>query len=349
MSQSSSNTEARTIQSLSLLILATVAMASALIFTRSVMVPFVLSLLLSYLLGPFVDWLQTKLKLPRWLVIVAVILGVLLLFVALIAIITSSVAGLGHNAAVYEDRLVAMTERVTHWLDQQGVDMGQQDMVATVKSLPLFSWLRRTVGGVMTFLSNFFLVLIFVIYLVARKAPESFGQGAALRAKIRSYLITKIMLSLVTGVTVGLILFVLGVDLALVFGLLAFLLNFIPNVGSVIATLLPLPVVLMQLDNPLVIALAILLPGTVQMVIGNVIEPRMLGKSVDLNPITILLGLMFWGLIWGVVGMLLATPLTAVLKVQLERFEVTRPVAALMGNDDTPATTQDPEPESQSA
>ncbi len=331
MSLSSRDTEAKTIQSMSLLTLATVAIAVALIYTRSVMVPFVLSLLLSYLVGPLIDWLGDRLKLPRWLAILTVVIGIILLFIALIAIITSSVAGLGHNASLYEDRLVGMTERVTHWMDEKGLDLGQQDMVATVKSLPLFSWLRRTVGGVMTFLSNFFLVLVFVIYLVARKAPESFGQGAELRAKIRSYLITKIMLSLITGVAVGFILFVLGVDLALVFGLLAFLLNFIPNIGSIIATLLPLPVVLMQQDSVAVMVLAILLPGTLQMVVGNVIEPKLLGKSVDLNPITILLGLMFWGLIWGVVGMLLATPLTAVLKVQLERFEVTRPVASLMG------------------
>ncbi len=323
--------ETRTLTTVSLLVLATVAGAVALIYTRSVMVPFVLALLLSYLIRPLVDLLQDRARLPRWAAISLSILGILGFFVAAAALIASSVTHLGDNAAVYNRRLVSMTERITAWLDEQGVDLGQESIVAAIRDLPLFDWLKRTAGGVVNFVSNTFLVLIFIIYLVARRRKPPSLDAAALEGKIRKYLITKIVLSLVTGVLVGLILWILGVDLALVFGLASFLLNFIPNVGAVVATLLPLPIVLMQFDSTLVIVLAIALPGAVQMVIGNVFEPRMLGKSVDLNPITILLGLMFWGLIWGLVGMLLATPLTAVVKVQLERFEITRPLARLMG------------------
>ncbi len=341
--------ETRTLQTLSLLTVATVAIAVALIYTRTLMVPFALSVLLAYLLAPLIDWLQDRAKLPRWLAITATLLAILGVFVGLTALISSSVAGLGDNASLYGDRLRSLTEKVGVWLDDNGIDLGQKDMVAAVKDLPLFDWLKRTAGGVLNFLSNFFLVLIFVIYLVAGRRPESTGQKAELEAKIRAYLFTKITLSAITGVLTTVILLVLGVDLALVFGLMAFLLNFIPNVGSVIATLLPLPVVLMQFDSTAMIVLAIVLPGAVQMVIGNVFEPKMLGKSVDLNPITILLALIFWGLIWGIVGMLLATPLTAVLKVQLERFEITRPVARLMGSnqDDPPEPSQpgeSPEP-----
>jgi AI-2 transport protein TqsA len=325
--------EIRTLQTLSLLAVAAVATAGALYYTRSLMVPFVLSLLLAYLLRPLIDWLQDRARLPRWLAITATLLAILGFFVGVTALISSSVAGLGENAKLYEQRLLALTERVGAWLDEQGVDLGQGDIVAAVKDLPLFDWLKRTVGGVVSFLSNFFLVLIFIIYLVVRRRPPARGEAAGLERKIRAYLLTKIVLSSITGVLTALILLVLGVDLALVFGLLAFLLNFIPNVGSLIATLLPLPVVLMQFDSPLLIVLAIALPGAVQMVIGNVFEPKLLGKSVDLNPITILLALIFWGLIWGIVGMLLATPLTAVLRVQLERFQTTRPLARLMGSE----------------
>jgi AI-2 transport protein TqsA len=323
--------ETQTLRTMALLVLGAVACAVALIYTRSLMVPFVLSLLLAYLLRPAIDWIQDHFRLPRWLAIVLMILAVLGSFVGMVAMIASSMAGLGDNAALYSQRLVSLTERLTAWLDGLGVELGQAQIVAAAKELPLLDWLQKTVGSVMNFLSNFFLVVIFIIYLVARRRPPASGQNAALEGKIRSYLITKISLSAMTGLLVGLILAILGVDLALVFGLLAFLLNFIPNVGSIAATLLPLPVVLMQFDSPILIGLAIALPGAVQIAVGNVIEPRLLGKSVDLGPITILLGLMFWGLIWGVVGMLLATPLTAVLKVQLERFEVTRPVARLMG------------------
>jgi AI-2 transport protein TqsA len=332
-----SEKETRTLQTVSLLAIATVAAAAALVYTRTVMIPFVLALLLSYLIHPLVDWLQDRLKMPRWAAILLTLLLVLAVIGGLGVVIASSVAGMSDNAQMYNQRLIAMTDDLTAWLDQRGIDVGQQDLAGAVKKLPLFDWIRQTAGGVFDFVANFFLVLIFIVYLIARRSPPPSGQAADLQGKVRSYLTAKIILSAATGLTVGLILLVLGVDLALVFGLLAFLLNFIPNIGSVIATLLPLPVVLIQFDSALMILLAILLPGAVQMTIGNVIEPRVLGKSVDLNPVTVLLGLMFWGLIWGVVGMLLATPLTAVLKVQLNRFEVTRPVAKLMGSRDTAA------------
>ena len=340
--------EGQVLRTASLLILAAVATAVALIYTRSVMVPFVLSLLLSYMIGPLVDFLQDRAKFPRWAAILAAIFSVVGFFALVALLITSSVSNLGNNAELYNQRLISLTENLTTWMDEQNISIGQEEIVATVRDLPLFDWLKRTAGSVVNFLSNVFLVLIFVIYLLARRGDEPSSEAAALQGKIRNYLVTKFTLSAITGVLVGGILWILGVDLALVFGLLAFLLNFIPNVGSLISTLLPLPIVLMQFDSTALIVLAIALPGAVQMVIGNVFEPRMLGKSVDLNPITILLALMFWGLIWGIVGMLLATPLTAVLKVQLARFHVTRPIAHLMGTRDEtpapPAAAETPEP-----
>ena len=123
----------------------------------------------------------------------------------------------------------------------------------------------------------------------------------------------------------------LGIDLALVFGLFAFLLNFIPSIGSIIATLLPLPVVIVSPDVSTTVAvLAIAIPGTIQFTIGNLIAPRVLGSSLSLHPVTILLALMFWGSLWGVVGMLLATPMTAVLKMLADRFERTQAIARIM-------------------
>jgi len=333
-----SRDERLTIQTVSLLVLAAVAVAVALIYTRAVMVPFLLSVLLSYLLRPLIDRLQDRLRLPRWLAVVAVILGVLGLLGGLSMVIASSIAKMTSNAAVYQQQLVTLVQRLAAWLDGYGVDLGQWDIMAAVSDLPLLDWIKRTAGGMVGFVANFFLVTVFLLYLVAGRRAAPAGEAADLERKIRSYLMTKIALSAVTGVLVGSILLALGVDLALVFGLLAFLLNFIPNIGSMVATLLPLPVVLMQFDSPLLVVLAILLPGAVQMVIGNVVEPRLLGRSLGLHPITILLSLVFWGLLWGVVGMLLATPLTVVLRIQLERFAVTRPVARLMGSEaDEPA------------
>ncbi len=126
------------------------------------------------------------------------------------------------------------------------------------------------------------------------------------------------------------ILALFGLDLALVFGVMAFLLNFIPNVGSIIATLLPLPLAIVQFDSTGMIVGIVVVPGLVQMFIGSGLEPKLMGEGLQLHPVTILLALVFWGLLWGVVGMLLAAPMTAVLRLILERFEMTRPVAGLL-------------------
>ena len=154
---------------------------------------------------------------------------------------------------------------------------------------------------------------------------------ADVETRIKQYLVTKILLSAATGLLVGLILLVLGVDLWLIFGLFAFLLNFIPTLGSIIATLLPLPIVMLDPNiSSLVAVLAIALPATVQGVIGNVLEPKMMGQSLQLHPIAILMALIVWGMLWGIIGMLLAVPMTASVKIMLERSEVTAPAARLL-------------------
>ena len=103
-------------------------------------------------------------------------------------------------------------------------------------------------------------------------------------------------------------------------GVMAFLLNFIPSVGSVVSTLLPLPIALIQFDSMTVVALVILLPGIVQFTIGTVIEPLFMGEGLDLHPVTILISLVVWGVIWGVVGMLLAAPITAIVRIVCARI-----------------------------
>jgi AI-2 transport protein TqsA len=148
--------------------------------------------------------------------------------------------------------------------------------------------------------------------------------------KVKRFIIMKFFVSATTGVLVGGILSIMGLELALVFGVLAFLLNFIPNIGSLIATLLPIPVALVQYDSVATVLLVVLLPGSVQVTIGNLIEPKMMGDGLDLSPVTILLALVLWGLMWGIVGMLLAAPITAVLRIVLQHFETTRPLGEVL-------------------
>jgi AI-2 transport protein TqsA len=191
----------------------------------------------------------------------------------------------------------------------------------------------NTSSALLDMISKSILVLVFVVFLTigsGTREPAT-GTWSEIELRVRRYLLVKAIVSALTGLLVGGILGLLGVPLAMVFGLFAFLLNFIPSVGSIISTLLPLPVVLVSPEvSGLTAFLAIAIPGLIQMTIGNFIEPKVMGESLDLHPITILLMLIFWGMLWGIVGMLLATPITAVLKILFEKLETTRPIAELL-------------------
>ena len=183
-------------------------------------------------------------------------------------------------------------------------------------------------------MSIFFIMMIFMFFLLLGDAqiglerPEIWNE---IEKKIRSYIVTKTIISAFTGVAVGLVLWLFDIPLAFVFGMLACLLNFIPNVGPLIMCVLPLPLVLLDPDLSVGgMVTVILLVSVIEFVSGNVIETKVMGDSFELHPVVVLLTLMLWGMIWDLPGMFLATPITAAMKILLEKFEYTRPIAEMM-------------------
>jgi AI-2 transport protein TqsA len=148
--------------------------------------------------------------------------------------------------------------------------------------------------------------------------------------RIKRYVLTMLVTSGITGVLVGLVLTVLKVRFGWMFGFLAFMLNFIPSIGSIIATILPLPVALIDPQLGIVSKVLVLaIPGGIQFVIGNLLQPKLMGESLHLHPVVVLLSLIFFGTIWGIIGMFLAAPITAVVMIFLQRFGYTRALADL--------------------
>ena len=175
-------------------------------------------------------------------------------------------------------------------------------------------------------------VLIYVFFLLI--GTPSINHSPTLSEvdrQIRSYLSLKTVISIFTGLVFGLALRLFGVPMAFTFGVLAFLLNFVPNVGPIVASLLPVPLIILAPDGTVGwMAATITVICTIQLVSGNVVEPKIMGNSSDLHPVTILVGLMFWGMMWGVIGMFLATPIMAALKIILGRISTTKSIADLM-------------------
>ena len=180
--------------------------------------------------------------------------------------------------------------------------------------------------------STSIVVLIYVFFLLLGKpAYAQTGTMQEIDTQIRGYLSLKTVISIGTGAVFGLALRLFGVPMALSFGVLAFLLNFIPNIGPIVASLLPIPLILLDPSGNIVwMVSVIVVTSMIQLISGNVVEPKLMGNSSDLHPVTILLGLMFWGMMWGIIGMFLATPITAAMKIVLERFEPTRQIANIM-------------------
>lgn len=316
----------------SLVVLAALGIAGALHLARAAMIPFVLAVFIAHLVWPLVDFGQQSLKLPRLVSMLAALILALGVLTLIALLITTSTGGLVASADIYRERLAGFAERALSILDRFDIDLGQDQLLQGIRQLPLMSLVRQTAGTVVDVVTTSGLVLIFVSYLVvgAQRRQQPTGIYGEIHSKIQRYLIAKFLISGATGILVGVILSLFGLDLALVFGVMAFLLNFIPSLGSIIATLLPLPIAIIQFDNPWTIVAVVALPGVVQFVIGNVIEPYLMGERLDLHPVTVLLALIIWGLIWGIVGMFLAVPITAIIRLILDRLDTTRPVAELL-------------------
>jgi AI-2 transport protein TqsA len=325
------------IQTVCLLILAAVAIAVVLLWLRSVMIPFVLAVFIAFGLSPLIDVQIRYVRAPRPLaVLVTLVVGFVMLGL-LGGMISTSVGQLAANAEAYQEQLRRLLGRMAAALPLEQFSPQLEAAVAslTQRSLQIVGlMLAGTTNAILGILSQGLLVLLFLVFLLlggTTQTQRREGVWNEIESRIEHYILTKILVSAATGLLVGAILMSLGIDLALVFGLFAFLLNFIPSVGSIIATLLPVPVVLVSPEvSGLTAVLAIALPALVQFSIGNVVEPKIMGESLDLHPVTIIIALMFWGALWGITGMLLATPITAVLKILFERLEVTAPVAELL-------------------
>jgi AI-2 transport protein TqsA len=315
----------------SLMILATVALAAALVYTRGVMIPFVLAIFVTTIVSPVVDFQVLRWRFPSWVAIVLALLIVLAILAGLGLVLILAVQVIVHAANQYSEQVVELTQRLLAELNVHHVPIDQARITADLQArLPQL--ITDAAGTASTLVANGCLILIFVVFLLVGRNPHLRHSGiyAEIETTIRRYITTKTVISAVTGLAVGLILWILGLRMAFLFGLLAFLLNFIPNIGSIIAMLLPLPIAVTQFEDPWMILAVVGVPGTVHVTIGNVIEPRLMGRGMELHPVTVLLSLAFWGLLWGVVGMVLAVPIVASLRIVFSRFATTQFLAQLL-------------------
>lgn len=324
------------VQTICLLVLTAIAVAVALHWLRPVMIPFVLAGFLAIALGPVVEAQVRYFKAPRGLAIVATLMTVFVALNMLAGFVSVALRQLAAQVPLYQAQLARwMNELATsmtfEWLGMDAASAAKP--LSQMATDNLGSVLLSTTNALLAIVSQGLLVTVFLFFLLMAGGIPAHGPHllADVEAHIRRYLVLKTLISAATGALVGVVLAALGVEMAFVFGFFTFVLNFVPTIGSVVATLLPLPIILVSPQISVASAiLAVLLPFLIHFVIGNFIDPMLMGDSLDLHPVSVLLSLMIWGAIWGVVGMLLAVPLTASIKMLLERGELTAPVAEVL-------------------
>ncbi len=321
-----------TLQTVCLLVIATILTAVALSYTRSMMIPFVFALFLSYFVAPAVGFLKREVRFPHWLAVMTSMSIVLLLCTLFFLVLQGSVYRMIESFSQYEERVAQVTRDLVNFAARFDVKLDQASVVARLRELPVFTYIQSAAGLTLAFVADFLLVMVFLVFLVSGRQTGDPKEGLAgeIDRKIRSYILTKILSNVFGALAVYIVYLALGLDLSLMFAMLCFLLGFIPTLGSVIATLLPLPIAYLQYEESWPIWVVILGPVLIQTVLGNFVEPKFIGRGLDLHPVTILLSLMFWGIIWGIAGMFLAVPIMAVLKILLERHPLTAKISELL-------------------
>ena len=325
------------VQTVCLLLLTAAVTAASLYWLQPVMIPFVMALLFALSLSPLIDLQMRYLRAPRVVALIGTFLLGFLVLIFVGAVVSNSVDQLSGNAQAYREQLDSVLHSAAQRLPLERFGIDPSAGVGNLVKVPaktVGDLFLGTTNAIVDVLSRGLLVLIFLLFLLTGEGFSKRSEATTsdqVATQIKRYILAQVVISATTGILVGLTLALLGVDLALLFGFLVFLLNFIPTVGSIVATLLPLPVVLMSPDATMTtVVLVLAIPGLIQLVIGNVIAPKVLGETLDLHPVTILLALIFWGMLWGIPGTLLATPITAIMKMMFARMELTAPLSNWM-------------------
>lgn len=315
-----------------LLILAGTSLTWILIYAKTILMPFIIAVFLAIVLNTLADWLKRKWNMPHLVGIVCGIALFLGLAALSIVFVSNSISSFVEGANIYADKLDATVDWFLATAQRLGFKVNSEVLSDTLNHLPLFNMARSMGSWVMSFVSNTMLVSLFLIFLFMgrRATDDKTSFASSIEKQISYYLLIKTSVSLLASATTWLILTLTGTELAGMFAVLTFVLNFIPNIGPFIATALPMPVLFLQYGFDWHIMSALVLLITAHFFIGNILETRWLGKGMDLNPIIVIASLIFWALVWGAMGALLAVPLTSIIKMILERSEPTKPFADLL-------------------
>lgn len=309
---------------------------------ESIIVPFLLAIFIAIIISPPYFWLQKK-GIPKIIALISVIL-VFFIFILLIGLLVgTSINDFTSKMPFYQEKLQSQIEAVVAWLvESKFIKPGFQidEVFNPGVVLEIVGNMFNELSGLF---ANGFLILFTVIFMLLEEASlpvkfkkifsspdEQIARVQSVSTNINKYIAIKTIISFFTGLLVYILLLIIGVDYSILWGVLAFALNFIPTIGSIIALIPPVLLTIVQLGfiEAFIVLLGYLVINTIM---GNILEPRFMGKGLGLSTLVVFLSLIFWGWILGPIGMLLSVPLTITIKIVLDSSEETRWLAILLG------------------
>ncbi|MDG1480180.1 MAG: AI-2E family transporter [Myxococcota bacterium] len=328
-----------------LAVAAVVVVLAGLQAARTVLLPFLFAAVLAIMMLPLVMWMERN-RLPRAVAIIAAVLTVLSVLVLVASFTAQSIQEFGGRLPIYQQALTGTFDELLRWLAERGVDFWALNLQDSFDPGSVMSVVGTTLNGVLEILSNTILVTITMAFMLAEasafpdKLARAFPEGtdsdgeiggwSALVTSVQRYLLLKAMTSGLTGVLVWFLLTALGVESPILWGFFAFVMNFIPTIGSIIAAV-PAVLLALILIGPWVAAMTAAGYLVINVGIGNVLEPRVMGGQLGLSPMVVFLSLVFWGWMWGPAGMLLSVPLTVVIRSIMAHRPETAWLATLLG------------------
>lgn len=307
----------------------------------TLLVPFTVALFFAVLSLPMLTWLERR-RVPRVPAVLITVMADLLILVALALLVSGSVQGFAEAVPRYRLMLNTMAADLAVVLEERGIEGVTLVPQEWLKPGEVMDMVAATLLGAVRVLSNVLLVVLTIVFILLEvtgfpgKLARAFGVSEAdlvrfsrITSEVQRYLGFKTLVSLATGLLAGLVTAAAGVDFPVLWGLVAFLLNYVPNIGSIIAAVPPVLLALIQfgVGRALVVALAYM---AINMTLGNFLEPQLMGRKLGLSTLVVFCSLVFWGWLWGPIGMLLSVPLTMVVKIMLEHTEDLRWVAVLL-------------------
>ncbi|MCK5395569.1 MAG: AI-2E family transporter [Gammaproteobacteria bacterium] len=309
-------------------------------------VPFLLSVFIAVISFPLMSKLQQT-GLPKGLALSLVMLLVVAIGVALTILIGSSVTDFGQMMPEYQQKISAEWAYIFQWLSDRGFSVADtiKETIDPAAAVGLVSSILKGFGNVLT---NSFLILITVVFILmeaaditqkllvlygddsSQQSPDEKTFAQVFVEKLRDYMSMKTIISMITGIVISIALWLIGVDYPVLWGVLAFMLNFVPNIGSIIAAVPAVLLTIVQL-GPMPALLVAAVYVAVNVIIGSVVEPKYMGKELGLSTLVVFVSLVFWGWVLGPVGMLLSVPLTITVKLALDSKSETQWLGHLLG------------------